>query len=409
MKRLLALCIAIAVMLPFVSAAQVQNAEMTTAWDNSSEYLVDEDGNIPDFDARSYKYLGRIRLQDKRMFPMYELQYSFRDFADNTMNPTNMDLSDLRFAMLRKLPWAGLSMKAIYMEQNLNESEPGRHGGAYLYGDFSGIQFGGGFDHSDVNNNKESQYSLRLKYRMGSATLMAGGSHQPDNQMKFTGGGMVELPGQFLLGGLFGYWTENSDMNLDTETGYAVNVGRYNQFGDFAGLPSFSLNYIEVPNSYKWTNFRLMWGAAGIHYVPPTFSNGVFAGQYDIDMALMLSPLLPDNYRFFDSPLIFKRYDEYGKYAFRVNHIEVESGFRKFDANISANPGIDFGVLKSVRGIFTVEHIHNPVFGWQDLRYHLTAAAMLKNQVYTGITYSDDFNRYQRIMLEIRLYTGLQG
>ncbi|MFH1734523.1 MAG: hypothetical protein ABIE92_07415, partial [bacterium] len=200
-------------------------------------------------------------------------------------------------------------------------------------------------------------------------------------------------------GGLVGIWED--------ETGWCVNFGRFNKRGDFDGLPSFALNYLEVPLTYKWTNFRIMWGDAGIHYVKPTFDNPVFSGMLDLDVALMLKELVPDNYRHFDSPLLFKRYDEYGKVAFRVNYIDTETNFRRLDANISANPGLDFGALMGNRLTLTYDRMHNPAFGWQDTRYHLTAATYLFGKVYSGVTYSSDFNEYRNLIVEFRLHSSL--
>ena len=395
-----ALVVLVLLCCPLAARAQVEQAEMTTLWQETREILTADGGDPlpPDTDVGSSLYLGRLRLQDRRRFPLYEIRYAFAD------SRLGADLRDLRLAALQRLPWDGFAAKGIYVEQNPAGDAPSRFAALYLTGAVAGVQFSAGLDHADRPQADASLWSLRAKYRSGRLTLLAGGSSQTDDlpaneQERWLGGAVVELPGQFLVGGLFGSW--------DRDEGFAANVGRYNRLGDYGGAPSFSLNYIEVPTLYKWTNFRVMWGDAGIHYVPPTFSSDVFSGQYDIDMGLMLNELVPENYRHFDSPLLFKRYDEYGKLALRVNFIETPSSFRKFDANLSVNRAVSAGPIRSLRGILSAERLHNPVFGWQDLRWHLTGAVTLLDALYAGLTWSRDFAEYDALTVELRTQVPL--
>lgn len=371
------------------AAGQLERAEMTSLWQETAETLTPEEGLVPPpASVGASYYLGRLRLQDQRRFPLYELRYAFND------GHAGGDLRDLRLAGLQRLPLAGWTAKGIYVEQNPAASEPSQYYALYLNGKADRLQFSAGLDHADTPNDATSLGSLRLKYPVGRLTVLAGGSGEADARARWVGGGLVELPGQFLVGGLLGSWEQDE--------GYAVNVGRYNRPGDFGGLPSFSVNYIEVPTLYKWTNFRVMWGGAGIHYVPQTFAGPTFAGQYDIDMGLMLKELVPDNYRHYDSPLVFKRNDEYGTVALRANYLETPAAYRKFDANLSANVALGAGAVRSLRGIFTVERLHNPVFGWQDTRYHLTGAVTVLDGLYAGVTWSTDLAEYRQTTVELR-------
>lgn len=374
------------------SYAQLHHAEMAASWNHVDETLVPETNNIPPQSDKDYtSYFGRLRLQNQRKFPMYEMGFHLSD------TPDGRDLSDLRFAGIQRLPFAGMTVKAMYVETNPENDTPTRTGGAYLMGGVAGITYSAGFDHQDTELNRESLYSIRLKRTIGIITLLGGASHQPGDQQRFTLGGTFEFPGQIILGALYGSW-ENGD-------GYAVNLGRYNRFGDFGGLPSFSLNYLEVPETYKWLNFRIMWGDRGGHYSPPTFNNGLLSDFYGIDMALMLKELIPDNYRHFDSPLLFRRYDEYGTVAFRVNYVDLAFNLRRLDSNLSFNAPWEWGPLRSLRGILTYERFHHPAYGWQDNRYHMTLATTWLDKVYAGVTYSSDFSDYNRLMLELRTYT----
>ncbi len=371
------------------ASAQVERAEMTTLWQDTHEILTAENGNLPpDTDVGAGYYLGRLRLQDSRGFPMYELRYAYTD------NGAGVDLRDLRLAAEQPLPLAGWTAKGLYVEQNPASSDPSHYTALYLDGAVQGVMFSAGIDHASLPATSLSVGSLRAKYRTGPVTLLAGGSNETDEKARWLGGGLVELPGQVMVGGMFGHWAEDD--------GFAVNVGRYNRFGDFAGMPSFSLNYIEVPTLYKWTNFRVMWGDRGIHYVPPTFSSTTFTGQYDINMGLLLHELVPDNYRHFDAPLLFKRYDEYGRVALRVNFLETPTSFRKLDVSLSTNLAVHAGPLTSVRGILSLERLHNPAFGWQDDRFHLTGAMTIRHGLYAGVTWSTDFGDYSRTMVELR-------
>jgi hypothetical protein len=368
---------------------QIERAEMTTQWQETEEILSPESGAVPPPTSvgASY-YLGRLRLQDKRSFPLYELRYAFND------GHVGGDLRDLRLAGLQRLPFAGWTAKGIYLELNPSGAEPSRYTALYVNGKVNRLLFAGGLDHADTPTDATSIGSLRLKVPVGRFTVLAGGSTQPDDQSRWVGGGLVELPGQFIAGGMVGSWQDDE--------GFAVNFGRYNRVGDCGGWPSFSIKYLDVPTLYHWANFRLMWGDAGIHYVQQTFASGTFSGQYDIDMALMLKELVPDNYRHFDAPLVFKRADEYGKIALRANFIETPAPLRKFDANLSTNIATGDGVIRSVRGILSLERVHNPVFGWQDLRYHLTGAVTVLESLYAAVTLSTDFDEYHQTTVELR-------
>jgi hypothetical protein len=407
---LLAMCV---LANPVLVNAQIENYEMTWSLEQISETLTPEEGSIPtDSDVPYSNYMGRLRLQDKRRFPLYEIGFSFKDARHINLMARMDDVSSFRFAGMQRLPFGGLTAKVLYVDSNPGSSTPTRAGGAYLMGGTKKLNLSAGFEFESLpepeiaggdEEDDPSLLSLRAKYDLDRLVLMAGGALREDDRSRLVAGGMSRLPGQFLLGGLIGLWGADDNLNPDSKTGYAVNVGRFNRFGDFAGLPSFSLNYIEVPETYKWTNFRIMWGAAGIHYVAPTFSNPLFSGQYDIDMGLMLTELVPDNFRHYDSPLVFKRYDEYGKLALRVNHIDTESGFRKFDANVSFNPGIHIGAVRFISAIVTIERIHKLKFKWQGERYHLTLAGNLQDRVYCGITVGSDFEDFQRVMFEVRV------
>ncbi len=362
---------------------------MTSQWQETAEILSPEEGSAPPpANVGASYFLGRLRLQDQRRFPLYECRYTFYD------GHLGGDLRDLRLAGLQRLPIAGWTAQGIYVEQNPATAEPSRYTALYLNGNVDRLQFAAGLDHADTPADATAVGSLRMKYLVGRVTILAGGSSQQDDQSRWVGGGLVELPGQFLAGGMVGVWQEDE--------GFAVNVGRYNRLGDFGGLPSFSLNYLDVPTLYKWTNFRVMWGDAGIHYVRPTFDSPTFSGQYDIDVALLLKELVPDNYRHFDAPLVFKRFDEYGKVALRANYLETPAGYRKFDTNLSTNLALGAGTIRSVRGILSLERLHNPAFGWQDTRYHLTGAVTVLEGLYAGVTWSTDFDEFHQTSVELR-------
>lgn len=393
MKRVLLFAV-ISILSTTVVKAQIVNSEMTVRWDEAVETLIPEDGTPPpatSIDAS--QYLGRIRLQDKRNFPVLEARYLM------THNYLKPDVRDLRLAGLVPLTATGFFVKGIFVEQNSDNMKPVDAYAAYIMGKSGALNFAVGLDYSNVSGESSEIYSVRAKYRYDKLTFFGGLSSQPDEYERFTGGFLADLPKQFMLGGLAGGWQE--------DFGYSFNIGRYNNRGDFANLPSFSLNYLEVPRTYKWTNFRIMFGDAGSHYVRPTFDNQVFSGQLDLDVALMLSQLIPDNYRHFDSPLLFLRYDEYGKAALRVNYIETETNFRRFDANLSFNPGWAYGIFQSNRAIVSFDRMHNPVFGWQDNRYHVNFATYLFGKVYTGVTVSEDFDNYSNVALECRIQSAL--
>jgi len=374
--------------------AQIVNSEMTVRWDETDETLISEDGPPPpatDIDASLY--LGRVRLQDKRDFPVLEARYLMEH------NYNGQDVRDLRLAGLVPLAATGFFVKGMFVEQNPDTMEASNAYAAYIMGAVGCLKLAVGLDYGDATGDGEEVYSVRVKYKYDRFNFMAGISSQSDEYERFTGGGLIDLPKQFMLGGLIGAWQD--------DLGYSFNIGRYNRRGEFGNLPSFSLNYLEVPRTYKWTNFRIMYGDAGSHYVRPTFDNSVFSGQLDLDVALMLSQLIPDNYRHFDSPLLFLRYDEYGKYALRINFIDTETNFRRFDANVSLNPGLSYGIFRSNRAIISFDRIHNPVFGWQDNRYHVNIASYLFGKIYAGVTYSEDFDNYSNVAFEFRIQSVL--
>jgi len=386
--------IALIMLIPASIFPQVSGSELTIRWDETNETLWSDDG-LPPFLAETDRalYLGRVRLQDIRHFPVFEARY----LMQHNYNMT--DHCDLRLATLVPLAGPNLFAKGVFVEQNPDGMKPSRTMGAYLMPAFDAVTLVAGLDclHEDTVN--EQVYSVRAKVKQGRFTILAGVSSQPNHFERYTTGGLIELPEQFIAGGLLGVWED--------DVGYSFNIGRYNNRGDFAGAPSFSLNYLEVPRTYKWTNFRIMLGDVGAHYVRPTFDNRVFSGQLDIDVALMLSQLVPDNYRHFDSPLLFLRNDEYGKFALRVNYIETESQFRRFDVNFSVNPGLSFGPLQENRAVVSFERLHNPVFGWQKYRYHVNLATHLFGKIYSGITWSDDFLDYFSVALEFRIQSAI--
>ncbi len=379
--------------MPWMALAQWSNMEMTTQWYTTDETLTPEEGNFPpDAVVDQDQYLTRIRLQNNRLFPLYEAMMIYND--NNQMS----SLREFRLAGMQALP-QGFMLKGLYTHSDPSGDIPQDSWAGYVMGGVNNLRVATGFDRTTGPGGNGTLFSFRAKYEIGSAVIHGAFSGEDGGEARYVAGGNYRLPGQFIVGGLYSIWEDDE--------GWSVNVGRLNRPGDCAGLPSFAYNYVEVPTKYKWSNFRIMWGENGIHYIPPTFDNPIFSGMYDIDVALLLTELIPDNYRHYDSPLIFKRYDEYGSYAIRVNYIETPQKFRRFDANISANPGIHWGKLRYIRGIVTYERVHNPVFQWQDPRYHLNIASMIDGQLYTGITYSTDFDNFERIMIELRLLTQL--
>jgi len=393
MKKLVLLLILLA--LPVLLSAQIQNAEMTTYYQDTDETLIAENGAPPpDTDISSSSYLGRIRLQNIRNFPVFEARYLYKQ------NHTVGDITDLRLAGIYTIPQTSLTVKGVFINSNPDEIPSSSQAAGYLMYRYQDMNLAVGMDYTDAPSMVDRIYSVRAKYNIKPAVILAGMSTQPNNQERYTFGGLVQTIEQVLVGGLVGIWED--------ETGYCINIGRFNQFGDFAGLPSFALNHLEVPRTYKWTNFRIMWGARGTHYVRPTFDNPVFSGMLDLDVALMLGQLVSDNYRHFDSPLLFLRYDEYGKVALRANYIDTETRFRRFDANLSFNPGYGYGMFQAIQGYLSFDRIHNPVFGWQDNRYHINLGSYLFDAVYTGLTLSSDFDEYTNAMLEIRIQTQLK-
>jgi len=381
--------------LPVMLTAQIQSAEMTTYYQDTDETLIPENGAPPpDTDISSSSYLGRIRLQNIRNFPVFEARYLYKQ------NHADGDLADLRLAGIYTIPKTSLTVKGVLVNSNPDQASSSSQAAGYLMYRYQDLNLAVGMDYADAPSMVDRIYSVRAKYNIKPAVILAGMSSQPNNQERYTFGGIVQAYAQILIGGLIGIWED--------ESGYCLNIGRFNQFGDFAGMPSFALNHLEVPQTYKWTTFRIMWGARGTHYVRPTFDNPVFSGMLDLDVALILSQLVPDNYRHFDSPLLFLRYDEYGKVALRANYIDTETRFRRFDANISFNPGYGYGMFQAIQGYVSFDRIHNPVFGWQDNRYHVNLGSYLFGAVYTGLTLSSDFDEYTNAMLEIRIQTQLK-
>jgi hypothetical protein len=392
--RSLLLVLAVLLLPTTVLFSQIQNAEMTTYWQNTNETLIPEEGFPPPADIDASSYLGRIRLNDMRNFPVFEARYLYNQ------SHSGVDVKDMRLAGIYQLPFKWLTIKGIFVESNPDDATPTQELSGYLMATYNQLNIAAGLDYRETPVMADRLFSVRAKYKIDRFKVIAGVSSQPDDMERYSVGTIIDLPQQIILGGMMAFWED--------ETGFSVNIGRFNRRGDFEGLPSFALNHLEVPNTYKWTNFRIMWGTAGIHYVRPTFDNPVFSGMLDLDMALILKQLVSDNYRHFDSPLLFKRYDEYGKVALRANYIDVASGFRRFDANLSVTPNFSYGPLQSIRGYVSFDRIHNPVFGWQDNRYHLNLATYLLGKLYTGITISSDFDEYTNTVLEFRLQTTLK-
>ena len=384
----------IVLFLPIIAIGQITSAEMTVSLEDKNEILtLDEGFGPPDTDVSAKNLTARIRLRDLRKFPVFEMSWNYES------NYNAGDTLSLKMAGIYPLIKGKLTAKVLYTSETAeNEIDDNAFGGC-LFGHFDNLNIAAAMDNANVNDAGSQIYSLRGNYKMGPVNLMAGYSTNPEDIGRFTAGALLDLPRQFMLGGLIGQWED--------ETGFCVNIGRYNKRGDFAGLPSFALNHLEVPDTYIWTSFRIMWGESGLHYVRPTFGNDVFSGMLDLDVALMLSELVPDNFRHFDSPLLFLRYDEYGKLAVRANYLDTEGNYRRFDANVSYNTGWEYGLFKSVRTIVACDRIHNPAFGWQPDRYHFTAASYLFGKVYTGVTYSSDFDEFNDMLFELRLITAL--
>jgi len=369
---------------------QIVKSEITVCWDERTETLIPENTPPPFETAVGFSsYLGRIRLQDARSFPILELRYLMNH------RYTSIDTTDFRVAGIFRLPVKGLSFKGIYVEQNSDNDLPEKTLASYIIAKINNLNLAVGMDYKAASSADIKLYSARAKYQIDRITFLGGMSSNPDDIERFSIGSLIELPGQMMAGGLLGIW--------DDDKGYAINVGRFNKRNDFDRFPSFSINYLEVPQTYKWTSFRIMFGSGGAHYVRSTFDNSVFSGQLDLDVALMLSELIPNNYRHFDSPLLFLRYDEYGTMALRMNYIETETGFRKFDANINYMLPISSDLFQTNRATLSFERMHNPVFGWQDNRYHLNIATYLYGRIYSGLTISEDFSNYSSLVLEFRI------
>lgn len=381
------------VMLSSSSIAKIVNSEITTSWEERIETLIPETSLPPTTGVNFSNYLGRIRLQDARSFPVLEMRYSLKH------RYTGIDTTDFRLAGLFGLPLKGFTFKGIFVEQDSDQDVPEKSWSAYGMYNIKNFNAAIGLDYKDMPVGNAKLYSARAKYKIEQFTIMGGISSNPDDIERYSVGGLVELPEQLMVGGLLGVW--------DDDKGFAFNLGRYNKRGDFDRLPSFSLNYLEVPKTYKWTNFRIMFGGKGAHYVRPTFDNRVFSGQLDLDVALMLAQLIPDNYRHFDSPLLFLRYDEYGTMALRVNFIETKTNFRKLDINVNYLLPFVYGALQNNRITVSFERMHNPVFKWQDNRYHLNLASHLFGKVYSGVTISDDFENYSNVIFEFRIKSEL--
>ena len=380
-------------LIPICGFSQITNLEMTTSWEETSETLIPEEGNLPpDTDISSSTFFSRFRIQNKLGMPVLELRHSYlqKHFAVDNVN--------LRVAFFLPTPVKMLKLKGMYSENNPETGGAVDEYGIYAIGINRQYTLMAGVDYKESETEADRIWSVRAKYNMSFMKLMAGFSTQPDSNEsanRFGTGIIMDLPMQMVVGGLVGFWEE--------DMGYSINIGRHNRPGQFGGLPSFALNYLEVPNTYKWMNFRIMFGDKGRHYVRPTFDNPIHSGMLDLDMALMLKQLVGDNYRHFDTPLLFLRYDEYGTAALRINYIDIESNFRRFDANISYNSGKSLAIIKNLRGVFTFDRMHNPAFGWQDNRYHFNVGGYLFNRAYLGTTWSSDFNEYSKLLLELRL------
>jgi hypothetical protein len=258
-----------------------------------------------------------------------------------------------------------------------------------------GFEFAVGLDYLDNSNFENRLYSIRLKRDMGKVVFLGGYSHETESIDRYGGGAVLRLPALLLAGG--------EVLNWDSETAYALNFGRYTEIKQRTD-PSFSINYIDAPGQYKWTNFRIMWGRPGINYVPPTFLNPVFSGQYDIDLALLLNELMPERFRHFDSPLVYRRFDEYGRYTLRVNFIEADSGFKRFDTNLSYSPPWQYKSLERPHITLIYDRTTVPGFGEQPDRYWIDLGVYVFRNYYLGAVLITDFEDFDQILGEIRYH-----
>ena len=384
--------ILVALLIPALALAQIgfHSAEMTTSWQETNEIWTQEDGNIPpDANVSASKFLGRLRLLDRRGFPSWEFQQLY------THDKFDSVKIDLRVGGYLPTPVKGLILKGTLVEKNSEGTKPNRSFGSYAFYNLDALNIAAGMDYLHKPGSIEKVMSLRAKYKYSIVTPMVGYSTQPDPMDRISLGAVVELPMQFAIGGLYGIWED--------ESGWAVSFGRYNQRGDYAGLPSMALNYIDVPQTYKWTNFRIMWGDKGGHYVRPTFDDNTFGGIMDVNHTLMLKPLVADNYRNFDSPLLFRRYDEYGTIALRINDIYLANTLRKQDFNLTINPGLSVGVVESIRTVISYGRLHHPVYGWQNDRMSFNVVGFPMGRLLVSATYVTDFDQYEDRVIDMRL------
>jgi hypothetical protein len=371
-------------------AGFIAGGELTVGFDVLDGYLVPDMGPLPPkLDIGQNVFLIRGRLQNQVGHPAVEMV--FRHFANDN---SSLDLDDYRAGLV--LPLAGTSttfIKLVSLVQDPAGKETARAFSGYLMGETAGFQYAAGADSLDRGDEDNALYSLRLKRRTGNLTLMAGLSKEEDSYNRYGGGLTAYLPGQFLTGLQLVDW--------DGKLGYAVNVGRYTERNPWTD-PTFSVNYLEIPGRYKWTTFRIMWGRPGSNYVQPTFENPLFSGQHDMDLALLLNELMPDNYRHFDAPLLYRRLDEYGRYTLRLNHINVAGGITRFEANLSYAPDWDLGPLYRPHLTLSFYRQSIPPFGTQPDRWSLDLGTYIREDFYAGLALVLDFEGYEQAIAEMR-------
>jgi len=407
MKRLsLFLCI---ILIPALVLGQSKfnGAEMSGSWQDTHEIWTPEEGivlpaYIPSaMNISAARYMSRLRLQDQRGFPFWEFQQTY------TQGQCGPDSANSRMGGYIPTPLHGLKFKGTLTEYNRDDYQPRREFGSYAQYHLNAFDAEAGLDYQHLpwkrlpdNTISEGQvinkvWSVKGKYHWGMLTPMLGVSSEPDVMERYNGGLLVDLPMQFEMGASYSLW--------DDKSGWATVIGRYNKRDEFGGLPSFALIYIDVPNTYKWMNFRVTWGDRGGHYVRPTFDEPTFGGMMDVCNTLLVKPLVSENYRFFDSPLIFFRYDEYGTLALRVNDIFLASNVRKTDANLSFNTGLSVGPVKSLRTVLSYGRLHHPVYGWQDDRSSVNLIGYAFGKLMVSAAYMTDFDQYEDLMVELRL------
>jgi len=151
-----------------------------------------------------------------------------------------------------------------------------------------------------------------------------------------------------------------------------------------------------------WAGWSLFFSWPGSNYVQPTFENPLFSGQHDMDLALLLNELMPDNYRHFDAPLLYRRLDEYGRYTLRFNHIDVAGTMTRFETNFSYAPDWDLGPLS--RPHLTLSFFRQSItpFGTQPDRWSLDIGTYIQKHFYAGLAMVLDFEGYEQAIAELR-------